>query len=398
MGHDEANVNPDVEIMYIGFLLGHGGDAMQMLELATGMAVSGRRVKLVVPELETSVSLARLCRERGLPVERTPWIRADALGAKQNPLNLVRLFQTYRAPIVHLHTGDICLPRTVLLTMRLLRVPLGFATIHSPSNTMQPDARARAWAYAAPWTLRQIICPSKHGRRAQISYGVPAELVSTIYNGVDVNRFSSGQASLAQKALGLGPKTPLVVFSSRLEPQKRPFDAFHAFQRVAATDREPHLVFVGRGALEPELRAAVQQNGLADRVHFSGFQTNIPDWLAAATVWYLPTESENFSVAILEALAAGCPILSTLCQGNDEVLEDGRNALTTAVGDVEAQAAALKRLLREPALRQSLGTAAQNSARRYSVEAMVEEHSRAYALSPLFASQHSGRPFGADAI
>jgi len=386
--------------MYIGFLLGHGGDAMQMLELATGMAVSGRRVKLVVPELETSVSLARLCKERGLPVERTPWIRADALGAKQNPFDLVRLFQTYRAPILHLHTGDICLPRTVLLTMRLLRVPLGFATIHSPSNnTMQPDARARAWAYAAPWTLRQIICPSKHGRRAQISYGVPAELVSTIYNGVDVKRFSSGQASIAQKALGLGPKTPLVVFSSRLEPQKRPFDALHAFQRVAATDREPHLVFVGRGALEPELRAAVQQNGLADRVHFSGFQTNIPDWLAAATVWYLPTESENFSLAILEALAAGCPILSTLCQGNDEVLEDGTNALTTAVGDVEAQAAALKRLLREPALRQSLSAAAQNSARRYSVEAMVKEHSRAYAylrFSPVNIPAGHSEPMSPD--
>src|SRR5258707_319560 len=80
--------------------------------------------------------------------------------------------------------------------------------------------------------------------------------------------------------------------SSRLESQKRPLDALEAFRRVAANDREPHLVFVGRGALESELRAAVQQNGLTDRVHFAGFRTNIPDWLAAATVWFLPTESE----------------------------------------------------------------------------------------------------------
>jgi glycosyltransferase involved in cell wall biosynthesis len=373
-------VNLDVEIMYIGFLLGHGGDAMQMLELATGMAARGRRVKLIVPELETSVSFAQLCKERGLPVERTPWIRTDALRAKQNPFSLVRLFQTYRAPILHLHTGDVCLPRTVLLTMRLLRVPLSFATIHSPTNTMQPgDARARAWAYGAPRAFQQIICPSKHGRRAQISLGIPAGLVRTIYNSVDVKRFSSGQASLARKALGLGPDIPLVVFSSRLESQKRPFDALHAFQRVAATDRAPHLVFVGRGALEPALRAAVQSSGLADRVHFTGFQTNIPDWLAAATVWYLPTESENFSLAILEALAAGCPILSTSCQGNDEVLENGRNALTTAVGDVEAQASALKHLLQEPALRQSLRAAAQESVRRYALNTMVDEYSRAYA-------------------
>src|SRR4030095_7501089 len=180
------------------------------------------------------------------------------------------------------------------------------------------------------------------------------------------------------------PETPLVVFSSRLESQKRPFDALQAFQQVAAADREPHLIFVGRGALEPELRAAAQQNGLIDRVHFAGFQTNIPDWLAAATVWFLPTEAENFSLALLEAVAAGCPILSTLCQGNDEVLEQGSNALITGVGDIEAQTAALQRLLREPTLRQTLSAAARQSARRHSVENMVEEYSRVYALSPFF--------------
>jgi glycosyltransferase involved in cell wall biosynthesis len=377
-------VKSDVDILYIGFLLGHGGDAMQMLELATGMAKRGQRVKLVVPELETSVALGELCRERGLPIDRTPWIRSDAWRAKQSPVNLIRLFGTYRAPILHLHTGDVCLPRMALLAMRLLRVPRAFATIQSPYNTLQPqDARARAWAYAAPRALRQVICPSQHSRRTQISYGLPPELVRTVYNSVDLHRFSRGNASVPRKALGLGPEAKLVVFSSRLEPQKRPFDALHAFQRVAAVDGDTHMVFVGRGALEPELRALVQQSGLADRVHFAGFQTNIPDWLAAATVWFLPTESENFSLAVLEALAAGCPILSTLCQGNDEVLEQERNALTTAVGDVEAQASGLHRLLQDPQMRASLGAAARESARRYSVDNMVEEYGRVYNLSSL---------------
>jgi hypothetical protein len=118
---------------------------MLMLDLATGMAARGHRVKLVVPELETSVNLAKLCHERGLPVDRTRWIRSDAWGAKQNPLNLIRLFRTYRAPILHLHTGNDCLPRSVLLTMHLLRVPRSFATVQSPYNTLKPsDARARA--------------------------------------------------------------------------------------------------------------------------------------------------------------------------------------------------------------------------------------------------------------
>jgi len=94
----------ELDIVYIGFLLGHGGDAMLMLDLATGMAARGHPIKLVVPQLETSVSLAELCQERGLPIDRTPWIRSDAWQAKQNPLDLVRLFRTYRAPILHRST------------------------------------------------------------------------------------------------------------------------------------------------------------------------------------------------------------------------------------------------------------------------------------------------------
>ena len=59
------------------------------------------------------------------------------------------------------------------------------------------------------------------------------------------------------------------------------------------------------------LTAEAKRLGLADRVRLVGYQTNVPDWLAAATVWLLPTERENFSVAVLEALAAGCTVLST---------------------------------------------------------------------------------------
>ena len=68
----------------------------------------------------------------------------------------------------------------------------------------------------------------------------------------------------------------------------------------------------------------------ADRVRLVGYQTNVPDWLAAATVWILPTERENFSVAALEAMAAGCAVASTICPGNAEVLLDGVNSLTFA--------------------------------------------------------------------
>ncbi|MDX1933233.1 MAG: glycosyltransferase family 4 protein [Capsulimonadales bacterium] len=368
------------EILYIGFLLGHGGDAVQMLELATGMAQRGRTVRLIVPELETTVGFAEECRRRGLPVVRTPWVRSDARHSNQDFGNLVRLFMRYRASILHLHTGDVCLPRSVPQVMRLLSVPRSFVTIHSPRETLEPS-RARAWAKMAPRVFHQVICPSHHSRRMQVSLGLPEETVTTIHNCIDVERFRHGDPDIPRGTLGLAPDTPLVVFTSRLDEQKRPMDALEAFHQVVAANPSAHLAFVGQGNLEKPLRAAVVAKGLSDRVHFAGLQKNIPDWLAAATAWILPTEAENFSLSVLEALAAGCPILSTLCRGNNEVLLPERNALIAPIGDVEAFARQLKRLLGDAALRDRLSAEARRTSKGYSLERMIDAYIRCYSLS-----------------
>jgi len=372
-------LTPDVEILYVGFLLGHGGDAIQMLDLASGMAARGRRVKAVVPLLDTCIPFVERCKERGIPAERSPWIRADMHSARQNVFNLLRFFRTYRAPILHLHTGDVCLPRTVVLALDILRPPHVFATLHSPYDTLQPgDTRARVWAAAVSRRFEKIFCPSRHGCATQQRYGVMPERLQNIHNSVDSARFGSGDPQKAWRALGVAPGTPLLVFSSRLDPQKRPLDALEAFQRVAPDFPTARLVFVGSGRQEEQARAAAARSGVAERVHFVGYQQNVPDWLAATTVWILPTESENFSLAVLEALAAGCPILSTRCPGNDEVLVEGQNALTVGVCDTDALTAGLRRLLSDGDLRQRLRLAAQNTARDYDKEYMVDLYARCY--------------------
>jgi glycosyltransferase involved in cell wall biosynthesis len=139
-----------------------------------------------------------------------------------------------------------------------------------------------------------------------------------------------------------------------------------------------HLAFVGDGSLEGELRRAVATAGLAHRVHFMGFRADIPEWLAAATVWLLPTETENFSLGVLEALAAGCPIVSTLCPGNDEVLVPGYNALIHPIGDVDALAHSLRRLLSNAGLRARLAGNARTTAQGFRLECMVERYHACY--------------------
>jgi glycosyltransferase involved in cell wall biosynthesis len=80
-------------------------------------------------------------------------------------------------------------------------------------------------------------------------------------------------------------------------------------------------------------------------------------------VWLLPTEAENFSLAVLEALAAGCAIVSTPCRGNDEVLVHDQNALLAPVGDVDALAGCLRCLLADRARRERLRDGARRTSR-----------------------------------
>jgi glycosyltransferase involved in cell wall biosynthesis len=153
------------------------------------------------------------------------------------------------------------------------------------------------------------------------------------------------------------------------------------FAGIAPEFPRARLVFVGDGALRHAVVDEAQRLGVTDRVELVGYQTNVEDWVAAATVWILPTERENFSLAVLEALAAGRAVLSTSCPGNDEVLVDGENAAVFAVGDVEGGIRRLRQLLVDETLRGQLGSRAAETAAQFSSDAMVEAYRSVYARS-----------------
>jgi glycosyltransferase involved in cell wall biosynthesis len=366
------------EIVYIGYVGGLGGEAIQMLELAAGVAARGWPVTVIVPDLPRLREQGTLYESRPhLRIVLTPLIRFDT--GMQNPLDVVRLLLPYRRSLLHLHTGDICIPRVTLLGLEAFREPAVFATIHAAYPEMAVGGgRARYWASVTQRRLRRVICPSRHGRLTQIGYGVPEEKALTIYNGVDTAYYAGGDGAAARRHLGIGKEAKLVVFTARLHPQKRPLDALAAFARVAAEAAEAHLVFVGDGPLEAEVRATTKRFGLEERVHLLGHRTDVPDWLAAADIWITTSDAENFSLSVIEAMAAGRPIVGTLCQGNDEILSPEENALTAPVGDVCALGEGLRRLLRDAALRKHLSAAACRTAQRFTRDAMVDRHLSLY--------------------
>jgi glycosyltransferase involved in cell wall biosynthesis len=374
--HSRRDGRPDVT--YVGFLLGHGGDALQMLDLANGIKNRGARVKIVLPALDTSVKFKERCDVLGIECERSPRFAVTMAGAKQNPLSVLQLLRTVNSPIVHFHTGNSCLPTTVMAAIELLRYR-PFATIQSPYETVSPGSvRARVWAATARRRMTAVVSPSDHGTEFQRRLGIPAPISVTVRNSIDVQGMAGGDGRGPRERVGLGPDDPMILFCSRIDGQKRPVDAVRIFAGVAGEFPTATLVFVGQGDQVDAVTKEAASLGIGNRVRFAGYQTNVPSWLAASTVWLLPTERENFSVAVLEALAAGCVVLSTSCRGNDEVLVNRQNSLTFPVGDVAAATDALRALLRDPSLRQRLSDAGRRAAQQYSVDNMVESYRRIY--------------------
>jgi glycosyltransferase involved in cell wall biosynthesis len=133
------------------------------------------------------------------------------------------------------------------------------------------------------------------------------------------------------------------------------------------------LVIVGDGGFRHELEALAMELGVGKRVHFTGYRNNPHAVVARASALVLSSRYEGMPMVLLEALALGKPVISTDCPtGPREILDDGRFGLLVPIGDVDAMAGALSRLLSDHALRDCFTREALGRARAYGVEASNE--------------------------
>jgi glycosyltransferase involved in cell wall biosynthesis len=202
-----------------------------------------------------------------------------------------------------------------------------------------------------------IAVSNSNARYLVESKRLPPKKVIVIHNGCDLRRFDSLRHSgnAVRGGLGLSESDPMVVVVGRLEAQKGHRVLLDAFVQVCAEFPEACLVCVGEGSLRGELEKQTAELGLAEAVRFVGFQSNVPDWLAAADLMVLPSFYEGLPIVAVESLAAARPVVATAVDGTPEVVLDGKTGLTVPPGDAGALSAALCRLLRDADLRQRMG-------------------------------------------
>ena len=280
--------------------------------------------------------------------------------------SLVRVIRTFRPHVVHTHTAKAgTLGR---IAAALCRVPVVVHTYHghvfegyfSPFKTRVVVAIERLLAYQAS----ALIAVTDRVRRDVLARGIGwPERVVVVPLGLDLDPLLAAPARRGElrAELGLAPAVPLVGIVARLVPVKAHETFLQAARAIAPVRPDVVFLVVGDGERRAELEEAARTAGLDARIRFLGWRADLDRLYADLDVVVLTSKNEGSPVALIEAMAAGRPVVSTRAGGVEDVVIDGETGVVVPVGDAAAVARAVVDLLEDPARAERLGTAARAS-------------------------------------
>jgi glycosyltransferase involved in cell wall biosynthesis len=231
---------------------------------------------------------------------------------------------------------------------------------------------ALRWASRASGGVVAVSGPTRNELQRFLGTSRRIEVVA---NGVPRRE---GNRERFRRELGIGDSGALVVSVGNLYPVKGHEVLVRALAAVA-TDPPWRLAIAGRGEEGERLRAMAEASGAAGRVHLLGYRADIPDILAGADIFAMPSLSEGLPLALIEAMFAARAIVASKVGGIPDAMEDGREGLLVPPGDAVALGAALQRLISSAELRTSLGAAAQRRAESgFTTARMADQYEEIY--------------------
>lgn len=346
--------------------LGGGGAQRRCLTLASGFAARGLNVDLVVvnpegplaAELPASVHLVTLDSAAGRWLTQLQrHVNVRGLQTLLSTLALARYLSRVRPQVLLSAASHVNL--VSVWARRLARVPVALVLRASnyPSGnpllwprTGSVIRRLLRWMAGRVYPWADGIIAVSQGVADEVARltGLPAAAITTIYNPVVIPSLAHKMAEAVDHPWFAPGQPPVVLGAGTLKIQKDFTTLIRAFARIRAR-RPVRLIILGEGSQRQRLNSLIRSLGLEADVDMPGFMVNPYAWMARAAVFVLSSAWEGLPGALIEAMACGCPVVSTDCpSGPSEILQAGVYGPLVPVGDDATMAAAILSVLAQP--------------------------------------------------
>jgi glycosyltransferase involved in cell wall biosynthesis len=363
-----------MRLLFLSTSMGMGGADQQLLSAAQVLRSRGHEVLIV--SLTHLGPMGLEARNAGLRTESLEMRRAvpDPRGL----MRLVRLVRGWRPDVVHSHMVHANLMARALRL--LVPVPVLISTIH---NVYEGGPLWMAAYRLTNGLVDHMTIISEAAADRFITEGiVPRALLTVVPNGVDTDRLRNvpaGARESVRRSIGLGHEFVWLAVG-RFEVAKDYPNMLRGFAKVRAHHPQAVLLLVGRGSLQPETEALTQELGLAGAVRFLGVRSDVPVVMSAADGYVMSSAWEGMPMVLLEAAAAGLPIVATMAGGNHEVVRNEETGFLVPTRDPEALGLAMLRLMGlSETQRRSMGARGHEHVRaHYGLSRVAERWERLY--------------------
>ena len=287
-----------------------------------------------------------------------------------------RLLRQHDVTLIHAH--EFGANTYGALAARMLGIPL-VATVHG--RHYYADCASRRLAYRLVSHIATMVAVSEDVKRFLVrTTGAAERRIQVVHNGIGRPApLPADEVGRRRLALGIGPGERIVGVVGSLYGVKGHRYLLEAAPRILEVWPSTTFFIVGTGAGEAELKAQAKRLGLDGRVRFLGFREDVEALLSLFDVFALPSLSEGLSIALLEAMAAGKPVVATNVGGNPELIIDGETGLLVPPRDARALAAGIGSLLGDAAEARRLSENGLDRVKRYfGVETMIESYQAVY--------------------
>jgi glycosyltransferase involved in cell wall biosynthesis len=364
-----------VRILFLSTSMGLGGADQQLLSAAQVLRDRGHEIRIV--SLTPLGPMGLQARSLGLATDSLEMRRGvpDPRGLAR----LVRIVRAWKPDVVHSHMVHANLMARALRL--LVPVPVLVSTIHNVYEggpLLMAGYRLTNGLVDHMTVISQAAADRFVGERI-----VPGRLLTVIANGVDIDRMRNlppeGRAAL-RGGMSVGDQEFVWLAVGRFEVAKDYPNMLRAFADVRAREPRAVLVIVGQGSLQAEAEALTAELGLREAVRFLGARDDVPAVMSAADGYVMSSAWEGMPMVLLEAAAAGLPIVATAVGGNGEVVRDGESGFLVPARDSEVLRAGMLRLMALPEeQRRAMGERGREHVRaNYGLQRVAERWERVY--------------------